>query len=84
MEHQHRLDLNSLLLAFESDLIAIYDMQRADADPEDFLGIDLQASIAKRKANLERIRERILNFCDNPYSSWERVEELLRVKEGPE
>ena len=44
----------------------------------------LQASIAKRKERLERIRERILNFCDNPYSSQERVEELMRIKEAPE
>jgi len=55
-------DLNSLLLRYESEAIALYDMQRADADPEDFEGIDLNASIAKRKETLAGIREQIINF----------------------
>lgn len=55
-------DLNSLLLRYESEAIALYDLQRADADPEDFVGIDRNASIAKRKETLAGIREQIINF----------------------
>lgn len=59
-QEQRRLDLNSLLLRFESDIISLYDMQRADASPDDFLDIDVDGSIAKTKARIERTRERIL------------------------
>lgn len=58
---QARLKLHSLLLAHESAVIALYDIQRADADPDDFWGIDLDASIAKRRDAVARIRETILN-----------------------
>lgn len=61
---QRRLDLNSLLCGFEMDLIHLYDLQRADADPEDFEDIDRDASIAKTKARLARIREQILAHAD--------------------
>lgn len=61
---QCRLDLNSLLLAFESDTIRLYDLQRADASPEDFLDIDVEGSIAKTKARIESIRQKILAYAN--------------------
>lgn len=61
---ERRLGLNSLLCGFEMDVIHLYDLQRADAAPEDFEGIDRDASIAKTKARLARIREQILAHAD--------------------
>lgn len=63
-QHQRRLDLNSLLLAFESDTIRLYDLQRADASPDDFLDIDVKGTIAKTKARIESIREKILAYAN--------------------
>jgi hypothetical protein len=54
--------LHSLLLAHESAVIALYDIQRADADPDDFLGIDRDGSVHKRQATVARVREEILKL----------------------
>ena len=56
-----RLRIHSLLLAHESAVIALYDIQRADADPSDFADIDREASITKRQEALAHAREKILN-----------------------
>jgi hypothetical protein len=56
-----RVRLHSLLLAHESAAIALYDLQRADADPDDFLGIDPEGTITKRQEALARVREKILS-----------------------
>ena len=61
---ERRLSLNSLLCGFEMDVIHLYDLQRADADPDDFQGIDRDGSIAKTKARIERIRQNILAHAD--------------------
>lgn len=61
---QRRLELNSLLLAYEMHVLALYTYQNADARPEDFLGIDVGGSIAKRKASVNKVRELILAFAD--------------------
>lgn len=61
---ERRLDLNSLLCGFEMDVIHLYDLQRADASPDDFLDIDRDASIAKTKSRLARIREKILAYAE--------------------
>ena len=61
---QRRLDLNSLLFAFESDTIRLYDLQRADASPDDFLDIDVEGTIAKTKARIASIREQILAYAE--------------------
>ena len=53
--------LHSLLLAHESAAIALYDIQRADANPDDFADIDRAASIPKRQEALASVREKILN-----------------------
>jgi hypothetical protein len=54
---QRRLELNSLLLAYETHVLALYAYQSADvADPE--------GSIAKRKVSIEKVRELILAFAD--------------------
>lgn len=57
-----RTKLHSLLLAHESAVIALYDIQRADARPDDFLGLDIDGSIAERQGRLARVREAILNM----------------------
>ena len=57
-----RLELHSLLLAHESAVIALYDIQRADADADDFLGIDRDGSVSKRQATVARVREEILKL----------------------
>lgn len=59
-----RLELNSLLLAYESNVLALYDLQREDLGPEDFPGIERDATIAKRKAAIEKVREEILAFAE--------------------
>ena len=59
-----RLELNSLLLAYESNVLALYDLQREDLGPEDFPGIDRDATIAKRKAAIEKVRELILAYVE--------------------
>lgn len=64
MTTETRLELNSLLLAYESHVLALYDLQREDPDPDDFLGIDRDATIAKRKAAIEKVREEILAFAE--------------------
>ncbi len=65
VEHQQRrLELSSLLYAYESETIALYDLQREDLGPADFEGIDRDLSIAKRKAVIERIREKILAYAE--------------------
>lgn len=56
-----RVWLHSLLLAHESAAIALYDIQRADANPDDFADIDRAASIPKRQEALASVREKILN-----------------------
>ena len=56
-----RVRIHSLLLAHESAVIALYDIQRADADPDDFADIDRAASITKRQEALAHARETILN-----------------------
>jgi hypothetical protein len=56
-----RMRIHSLLLAHESAVIALYDIQRADADPDDFADIDREASITKRQEALAHARETILN-----------------------
>ena len=61
---ERRLGLNSLLCGFEMDVIHLYDLQRADADPDDFMDIDRDASIAKTKSRLARIRAQILAYAD--------------------
>ena len=63
-ERQRRLDLNSLLLAFESDILHLYALPLAAAFPEDFLDIDVNGSIAKTKARIDRIREKILAYAN--------------------
>jgi len=57
---QNRVELHSLLLAHESAVIALYDLQRADADADELLGIDRDRSITKRQTTVARIREEIL------------------------
>lgn len=59
-----RLELHNLLVTFESQAIKLYDMQRADTDPEDFLGIDRDATIAKLRSELRQTQERILAYAD--------------------
>jgi hypothetical protein len=54
-----RTELHSLLLAHESAVIALYDLQRAD--PEEFTGLDVDLSVSKRQTTVARIREEILN-----------------------
>lgn len=61
---ERRLDLNSLLLAFESDTIRLYDLQRADASPDDFLDIDVGGTITIIKARIASTREKILAYAE--------------------
>ena len=61
---QRRLELNSLLLAYETHVLALYTYQSADAREDDFLDIDLGGSIAKRKAAIEKVREEILAYVE--------------------
>lgn len=56
-----RVRLHSMLLEHESAVIALYDIQRADADPDDFQDIQYDATVAKRRETVARIREAILN-----------------------
>ena len=59
-----RMQLRSLLITFESDTIRLYDLQRADASPDDFLDIDVEGTIAKTKARIASIREQILAYAE--------------------
>jgi hypothetical protein len=59
-----RLELNSLLLQYETQVLAIYDLERADPSADDFLDIDLDASIAKRRAEASRLRHQILSYAE--------------------
>lgn len=58
---QRRMGLHSLLLAHESAVIALYDLQRADADADELLGLDVDGLAAKQQLTVARIREDILN-----------------------
>ena len=66
-----RARLHSLLLAHESAAIALYDIQRADADPDDFADIDRAASITKRQEALASVREKILNQLIVEHSNYD-------------
>lgn len=79
---QYKLDLNGLLLVYESEVIALYDLQSADAREDDFLDIDVDGSIAKHKAKIERLRERILTFHEK-WPDWDadRLELINQVKD---
>lgn len=57
-----RTKLHSMLLAHETAVIALYDIQRADARPDDFADIDREATTTKRQEKLARVREAILNM----------------------
>ena len=59
---QRRLELNSLLLAYESHVLALYTYQSAEERGDDF--VDLGGSTAKRKVAIEKVRELILAFAD--------------------
>lgn len=78
---QYKLDLNGLLLAYESKVIALYDLQRADASEDDFLDIDVEGSIIKNKAAIEKLRERILTFHEK-WPNWDadRLELINQAK----
>lgn len=60
---QRLIELRSLLLAYESHVLALYDLQREDLGPADFEGIDRDLSIAKRKEAVASIREKILAYA---------------------
>lgn len=64
VRHRNRLELNSLLLAYETHVLALYTYQRADVNTDRFSDIDLGASIVKRKASIERVREMILAYAE--------------------
>jgi hypothetical protein len=59
-----RLELNSLLLQYEAQMLAIYDLERADTGSYDFFDIDLDASIAKRRAEASDLRQKILAYAE--------------------
>jgi hypothetical protein len=61
---QRRLELNSLLLAYESHVLALYTYQRADETSDQFKDIDIPKSTAERKLSLENVRRKILAFAD--------------------
>ena len=63
-KHQARLELNSLLLSYESRVVKLYDLQRADRDPADFEGMDRDATITKLKAAINKVREAILAYAE--------------------
>lgn len=58
-----QLKLRSLIFEYEIEALAIYDMDRADRDPGDFLGINLDKSIAKRRAVKARLLDEILGYA---------------------
>lgn len=61
-----QLELNSLLYVYEAQVLAIYDMERADLGSDDFIGtdLDLDATIAKRRAEAARLRHQILSYAE--------------------
>lgn len=59
-----QLELRSLIFEYEIEALAIYDMERADPSSDDFLGIDLDASIAKRRAVKARLFDEILSYAE--------------------
>lgn len=62
VRHNRRLELNSLLLAYETHVLALYTYQRGEVDRDS--DIDLGASIIKRKASIEKVRKLILAYAD--------------------
>ncbi len=58
-----QLELNSLLLQYEMQVLALYDMQRTDPSADDYLDVELDKSIAKRRADMERLRGAILEYA---------------------
>lgn len=64
VRHRSRLELNSLLLAYETHVLALYTYQRGELNNDRFSDIDLGASISKRKASIEKVREKILAYVE--------------------
>lgn len=58
-----QLNLRSLIFEYEIEALAIYDMARAVRNPDDFLGINLDKSIAKRRAVKARLLDEILKYA---------------------
>jgi hypothetical protein len=58
-----QLELNSLLLQYEMQVLALYEMQCADILADDYLDVELDKSIAKRRADKERLRGAILEYA---------------------
>lgn len=60
-----QLELNSLLYTYEAQVLAIYDLERADTGSDDFLGEEeLDAMIAERRAEAARLRHQILSYAE--------------------
>lgn len=64
VSRRNRVELNSLLLAYETHVLALYTYQRGELDNSDFSDINLGVSIYKRKAAIESVREKILAYVE--------------------
>ena len=64
VSRRNRVELNSLLLAYETHVLALYTYQRGELDNSDFSDINLGGSIYKRKAAIESVREKILAYVE--------------------
>lgn len=58
-----QLELNSLLLQYEMQVLALYELQSADPSADDYLDVNLDRSIAKRREDKERLRGKILEYA---------------------
>jgi len=59
-----QLELNSLLLQYEMQVLALYELQRTDPSADDYIDdVELDKSIAKRRADMERLRGEILEYA---------------------
>lgn len=58
-----QLELNSLLLQYEMQVLALYELQRTDPSADDYLDVELDKSIAKRRADMKRLRGAILEYA---------------------
>lgn len=64
VSRRNRVELNSLLLAYEMHVLALYTYQRGELDNRAFSDIKLGGLIHKRKASIESVREKILAYVE--------------------
>lgn len=59
-----RMQLRSLLITFESELLHLYELEHAASNPENFEDIDVPGSLRRALTRIADLREQILAYAE--------------------